>query len=309
MLDSNEIEKLRPLRNIVNPDIPYHFLHEQEPDQEGNLQMINTIFLTSKECAFKCLMCDLWKNTLEGPTPKGAILKQIDYALNRLPNSSIIKLYNSGNFFDQKSIPPSDYPGIIERVRSYKKVIVENHAKLCGQPCVDFNDQLNGKLEIAMGLETIHPDVLPKLNKQLSQENFRKAANFLSSHGIAMRAFVLLNPPFLIDEKESIEWTIKTIQFAFDCGVGCCSIIPTRAGNGMMETIQEQGYYVPPSLNALEEVFEKALALKQGQVFVDTWDIGFLSKCPHCFEERKTRLNKMNLKQKVYQQIACNYHE
>ncbi len=308
MLDSNEIEKLRPARNIVNPDIPFHFLHEQEPDVDGNLQSINTIFLTSKECAFKCLMCDLWKNTLEGPTPKAAILKQINYALNQLPEANVIKLYNSGNFFDQKSIPPSDYPEIIERLRSYKKVIVENHAKLCGQACVDFNDQLNGNLEIAMGLETIHPDVLPRLNKQLSQEDFKLAAQFLSSHGIDMRTFILLNPPFLTDEKESIEWTIKTVQFAFDCGVDCCSIIPTRPGNGMMEILQEQGHYVPPSLSALEEVFEKSLELKQGLVFVDSWDIGFLSKCPHCFEARKNRLNQMNLEQKKYQPIACSCH-
>lgn len=309
MHDSREIEKNRPQRNIVDPNIPFHFLHEMEPDKDGNLQTVNTIFLTSKECVFKCLMCDLWKNTLLEDTPEGAIIKQIDYALSRLPEASVIKLYNSGNFFDQKSIPLSDYAGIIDRVKNFKKVIVENHAKLCGQACVDFNDQLNGKLEIAMGLETIHPDSLPKLNKQLSQEDFKKAANFLSSHGIDMRAFILLNPPFIIDEKESIEWTIKTIQFAFDCGVDCCSIIPTRGGNGTMEKLQEQGYYVPPSLNALEEVFDRGLALKQGQVLVDTWDIGFLSNCTHCFEERKSRLNQMNLNQKIYQSIACSYHE
>ncbi len=308
MLDSNEIEKLRPQKNIVNPDIPFHFLQEVEPDQDGILQSINTIFLSSKECAFKCLMCDLWKNTLEGSTPQVAILKQIDHALDLLPEASVIKLYNSGNFFDQKSIPPSDYPGIIKRIRSYKKVIVENHAKLCGQACVDFNDQLNGKLEVAIGLETIHPDVLPKLNKQLSLEDFKLAAKFLNSHGIDMRAFILLNPPYLTDEKENIEWTIKTVQFAFDCGVGCCSIIPTRPGNGVMEKLQQQGFYVPPSLNALEEVFEKALNLRQGRVFVDTWNIDFLSKCSHCFKARKHRLEQMNLMQRIYPQITCSSH-
>jgi radical SAM enzyme (TIGR01210 family) len=306
MPDSNEIEKLRPARNIVNSDIPYHFLHEQEPDQDGNLQQINTIFLTSKECSFKCIMCDLWKNTLKGPMSPGAILKQIDYALNRLPEANVIKLYNNGNFFDQKAIHPSEYPGIIERLHSYKKVIVENHSKLCGQACLDFNEKLNGKLEVAMGLETIHPEVLPKLNKQLSPEDFKVAADFLRSLDIDIRAFILLNPPFLTGERENIEWTIKTVQFAFDCGVGCCSIVPTRSGNGIMETLQEQGYYVPPSLNALEMVFEKALELKQGQVFVDSWDIDFISKCPHCFEARKNRLNQMNLKQKFYEPIACS---
>lgn len=303
---SLEIERLRPARNIVNPDIPYHFLHEQEADQEGNLQQVNTIFLTSKECSFKCVMCDLWKNTLKGSTPRGAIVKQIDHALERLPAADTIKLYNSGSFFDQKAIPPSDYPGIIERLRSYRRVIVENHPKLCGQACLEFNEKLGGKLEVAMGLETIHPDVWPKLNKQLSPEEFKEAASFLRSYEIDIRAFILLNPPFLTGEQENIEWALKTVQFAFECGTGCCSVIPTRPGNGMIEVLQEQGHYVPPSLNALEEVFKRALNLQQGRVFVDSWDIDFLSSCPHCFEARKDRLNQMNAKQKYYQPIACS---
>ena len=308
MPGNHEIEKLRPARNLVNPDIPYHFLHEQEPDKNGNLQKINTIFLTSKECSFKCLMCDLWKNTLKGPTPPGAILKQINYALDKLPKANIIKLYNNGNFFDIKAIPPSDHPEIIDRLRSYSKVILENHPKLCGQACIEFNEKLSGKLEIAMGLETIHPDVFTKLNKQLSPEDFKEAAAFLRRHEIDMRAFILLNPPFLTDKQENIRWALKTVQFAFDCGVDCCSVIPTRSGNGIMEALQEQGDYIPPSINALEEVFERALNLKMGLVFVDCWNIDFLSKCPRCFEERKHRLEQMNFTQKFHQRINCICH-
>ena len=120
MHDNQEIEKLRPLRNKLNAEVPYHFLHEQEPDANGILQKVNTIFLTGKECSFKCLMCDLWKNTLTGPTPLGAILKQIDYALERLPAADVIKLYNNGNFFDPKAVPPSDYHGIIEKLKPFK---------------------------------------------------------------------------------------------------------------------------------------------------------------------------------------------
>jgi len=306
MPDIHEIEKLRPARNLVNPDFPYHFLHEQEPDKDGNLQKINTIFLTSKECSFKCLMCDLWKNTLKGPTPPGSILKQINYALDKLPKADVIKLYNNGNFFDLKAIPLLDYPGIIDQLQSYPRVIVENHPKLCGDNCVKFSQRLNGTLEIAMGLETIHPDVLPKLNKRLSPEDFKNAASFLRSNKIEVRAFILLNPPFLTGKQENIEWTFKGVQFAFESGVGCCSIIPTRPGNGMMDVLKEKGDYVPPMLDALEEVFERTLALHQGRVFVDTWDIDFLSNCPRCFEERKHRLEQMNFTQKFQQRINCN---
>src|SRR6202012_4926683 len=105
--------------NAVNILRPWHFLQEQELGPSG-VETVNTLFLTGKECAFKCLMCDLWKNTLDEPTPKGAILRQLDHALSQLPDGDVIKLYNSSNFFDPNAVPPEDYPGIIERVQSYK---------------------------------------------------------------------------------------------------------------------------------------------------------------------------------------------
>jgi len=309
MHDNQEIEKYRPARNKLDPEVPYHFLHEQEPDANGVLQRVNTIFLTGKECSFKCLMCDLWKNTLTGPTPTGAILKQINYALERLPHADVVKLYNNGNFFDPKAVPVADHKGIIERLQSYSRVVVENHPKLCGDNVLQFKDQLNAKLEVAMGLESVHPDVLPRLNKQLTPEDFAQAASFLRNNNIDVRAFILLNPPYLTDHRENIEWVIRAVQFAFDSGTQTCSIIATRPGNGIMDKLQQKGDYKAPSLAALEEVFERSLLLKQGRVFVDTWDIGFLSKCPECFQSRKERLEAMNLNQQIYPSISCNCND
>lgn len=252
-------------------------------------------------------MCDLWKNTLNDPIPSGVLVRQLDHALSRLPQAEIIKLYNNGNFFDRKAIPPSDYPGIIERLLPYKRVILENHPRLCGRACVEFSHQIPGTLELALGLESIHPEVYPRLNKKLSPEIFRRAGAYLRSQDIELRAFILLNPPFLTDPGENLLWTLKTLQFAFDCGSSCCSIIPTRPGNGIMELLREQGHYIAPSLDALEEVFDRALELKQGRVFVDTWDLAFLSRCPDCFEARKLRLERMNILQEVLARIPCSY--
>ncbi len=304
--DSRTIIELRSKKNKVDPFIPYHFLHEEEPGLSGGIETVNTIFLSGKECTFKCLMCDLWKNTLDEATPLGAIGKQIDYALERLPHADVIKLYNNGNFFDTKAISPEEYPAIIDRIADYKRVVVENHPKLCNNHCIELNEMLNGKLEIAMGLETIHPGVLPRLNKQLTPEDFKNAANFLTRHKINVRAFILLNPPYITDPEESIVWTLRSIQFAFECGAARCSVIPVRPGNGVMDVLWKENNYIPPTLAMLEEVFETALSLKQGQVFVDTWDIGFLSKCSLCFNGRKHRLEQMNLTQKILPQIECS---
>lgn len=308
MPDDQEILQFRPLKHQMDPYRPYHFLHEQETDSTGRVREVNTIFLTNRECPFKCLMCDLWKHTLDEPTPAGAIPEQIKYALDRLPEASVVKLYNNGNFFDTKAIPPEDYKDITGLLRDFEQIIVENHPKLCGPRCLEFQSLVDGKLEIAMGLETIHPEILPKLNKQITTENFKQAAAFLRDNNIQVRAFILLNLPYLTDAEENISWTVKSVAFAFESGAGACAIIPTRPGNGIMDQLQKKGRFVPPTLDALESAFEQSLALQGGRVFVDLWELQQFSDCDHCFEERKSRLQQMNLRQTNLPEISCKYH-
>ena len=52
--DGKAITQLRSKKNKLNPFIPYHFLHEEEPGLSGGIETVNTIFLTSKECVRAC---------------------------------------------------------------------------------------------------------------------------------------------------------------------------------------------------------------------------------------------------------------
>ena len=122
----------RPPRNLVDPMRPYAFLAEEERSRDGEIVSVNTIFLTNRECPWRCVMCDLWQNTLTETVPVGAIPAQIDYALARLPSARHIKLYNSGSFFDPHAIPPADYAPIAARLVSFEHVIVESHPALVG---------------------------------------------------------------------------------------------------------------------------------------------------------------------------------
>jgi radical SAM enzyme (TIGR01210 family) len=187
----------RPARNPLNPYRPWAFLLEQEPDGSGAVVPVATVFLTNRECPWRCVMCDLWRNTLEQKTPPGAILAQIEFALSQMGPARHIKLYNSGSFFDPHAIPPEDYPAIAGRVGCFERVIVENHPALVNESCLRFRDLLGMELEIAMGLETAHPTVLEKLNKRVTLDRFAAAAGFLRSHGIALRVFILVQPPFM----------------------------------------------------------------------------------------------------------------
>ncbi len=292
---------------IVDPWRPVAALVESERQADGCVQDVATIFLANRECSFRCVFCDLWQHTLDEPTPTGAVLRQIDIALESLPSANVLKLYNSGNFFDSAAIPPSDWPGIAERVRRFERVIVENHPKLVDDRTLRFRDLIrpNTRLEVALGLETTHPDVLPRLNKRMTVDDFSHATRFLVDHDIDVRAFVLLRPPFMTSDDEAIDWTLRSMQFAFDCGANCCSVIPVRANNGLMERLQTDGDFSPPQLSSLEIVLAEGIALNRGRVFVDLWDAERFAEPGASAADRIERMRQMNLSQTVLPTTEC----
>jgi radical SAM enzyme (TIGR01210 family) len=305
-LTDAEIVKLRPAKNLVDAQRPYAYNAERELSARGIVEPVATIFLTNRECPFRCLMCDLWKNTLDQPTPADAILNQIDFALERLPPTNIIKLYNSGNFFDAKAVRIDELPGIAARLKDYATVIVENHPLLCDERCLQFRDLLHGELEIAMGLETVHPDILPRLNKNMTLDDFSRAAGFLRKNEIQVRSFVLLRPPGLSDA-EGVEWAEKSVAYAVEQGVRCCPIVPTRGGNGAMEWLASSALFSPPTLTAIEMSLE--LCLHKGheaRIFMDLWDIQQFSDCQQCLNQRIDRLERMNFTQAIPDPVVCS---
>jgi archaeosine synthase beta-subunit len=295
----------RPPRATADPFTPHGFFLEEELSASHQLVNSAVILLTNKECPWRCLMCDLWKHTLTRSVPPGAIPRQIDYALNRLPaRPQQVKLYNSGSFFDPTAIPLADYAAIAQKVSCAAQLVVESHPRLIGENALKLRDLLASSLEVAMGLETVHPEVLPRLNKNLTLSAFAKAVGFLRRHGIAVRAFVLLKPPFL-NEAEGLEWAIKSAEFALASGVETLSLIPTRAGNGALDRLRENAEFAPPRLTTLERALEALLDLRHGRVFADTWDLERFSTCPACFEHRRQRLHQMNRQQIVPARINC----
>ncbi len=297
----------RGARNALDPRRPYAYLLEDERAEDGSVVPVATIFLTNRECPWRCLMCDLWQNTLTERLPPGAIPEQIDHALAHLAPARQIKLYNSGSFFDSQAIPVEDYEAIARRVAGFERVVVESHPALVGPRCVHLRDLLSpAQLEVAMGLETVHPEAGPRLNKRMTLDQFARAADFLQEIGAALRVFILVKPPFL-EEAEALEWAVRSLDFAFDCGASVAALIPTRFGNGAMEALGEQGHFSPPALATLEAALASGIAQGRGRVFADLWDLERFSNCHHCFAARAERLQIMNLQQTIPPLPHCNH--
>jgi len=298
-------------KNPLNPSRPYAWLLEKERTPAGQIVEGLAIFLTNKECPWRCLMCDLWQNTLDETVRAETIAEQIDFALDHaerkgggLARLSQVKLYNAGSFFDEQAIPETAYATIADRLAEFDRIIVECHPALIGDRCLQFRNRLSGQLEIALGLETVHSAALEKLNKRVTLEQFRAAAVFLTRHEIALRAFVLLQPPF-IPTDESVMWAKRSIDFSLDCGATVTVLIPTRTGNGAMDRLAVAGQFTEPSLDQLEEVMDYGVSLARGRIFSDLWDLERFSRCKACFPERRIRLAWQNDSQQVPVRTIC----
>ena len=312
-ISSKQIVAQRPPKNKVQADRPYGWIIEQECGVDRTLNQVITLFLTGRECVFNCVMCDLWKNTLDYSTPIGALPQQITWALQDLEvnwqkplarNISAIKLYNSGNFFDKKAVPINDWPEIAKLVSNFQTVIVENHPAFCNDHVFQFQELISGQLEVAIGLETTHPLILPWLNKRMTLRQYEKAVKKLIARNIRIRTFILVKPPFL-NEYEGIEWAIRSMEFAFNCGVECCSLVPVRAGNGIMDELEQSSFFKAPDITSLEIVIEAGLEMKKGRIFMDLWNSQIFKGCEGCKPMRLQRISAMNKYQSLQPEVQC----
>jgi archaeosine synthase beta-subunit len=310
---------------------------EDERAGDGSIARVATVLLTGRECPWRCVMCDLWRYTIEEDTPVGAIPAQVAAARieaeagsgSGRDRVSVMKLYNAGSFFDPRAVPESDYDDIAAQLAGLERVIVESHPALISARVGRFLDAIARldaappRLEVAMGLETAHPEALERLHKRVTLERFAHAAADLRRRDVALRVFLLISPPFIpADEQDA--WLLRSIDFAFDCGASVVSLVPTRPGNGAMEALRDEGQFRMPALDDIERSFAAAIARVRvsqvpgerergdgggrGRVFLDLWDLQRFADHPDAdesdFVARRERLRLMNIEQRVMPDVG-----
>lgn len=300
------IRRLRPPKPAVDPFTPHGALVEDERRPDGTRERALTIFLAGAECPFTCSFCDLWRFTIDGPTPPGALGAQVEKVLNATsaPLPDRVKLYNASNFFDRRAVPLADRDRLAALAEPFAAVTVESHVNTIGTETLAFARQLRGRLEVAVGLETIHPEALARLNKRLELPRFAAAARLLADHDIDLRVFVLVGAPH-VPPAESVAWTIRTVEYAVAQGASMVAIIPVRAGNGELERLQSLGKFAPPSLSQLEAALDGCLQFNECVVTADTWDLERFASCGACRAARADRLRRINLTGEPEARVHC----
>ena len=223
------------------------------------------------------------------------------------PAITAIKLYNAGSFFDPRAVPDADYDDIAAALAGLSRVVVESHPALIGQrvdrllaALARASAAAPPSLEVAMGLETAHPDALDRLNKHFTLDDFARAAAGLAAREVALRVFLLISPPFVPRDQQDA-WLRRSLDMALDCGAAVVSLVPTRGGNGMMETLADAGLFQPPGLEEIERAFRLAVehARSRAVILVDLWDLQRFASPRTDVTAIRERLHSMNLAQAV----------
>ena len=281
----------RPIgrRDTLDPNLAQAAFVEPERHADGTLRDVLTVLTTGQECRFACTFCDLWQNTLPFPTPPGAIVRQLDAVLAHFgTQAATIKLYNASNWFDATAVPRGDWPAIAARLNEFSRVVVESHPRLCTDVASRFADRLSGQLEVAVGLETANADLLARLNKQMTLDDFATACERLLRWGIDVRTFVLAPPPFVAEADQEPGSLAEAAGWAMDCGASVVTLLPLRPRQ------------VPGSSRPTPQLIEAAIReasprLSGGRrLFVDLWDAR-----QWCDEATAVRLDRWNRTQQV----------
>jgi len=300
------IRSLRPPKPHVDPYVAHGTALDEERRPDGRVERALTVFLAGAECPFTCSFCDLWRYTIDGPTPPGALVAQLERVLADVaaPLPTRLKLYTASNFFDRRAVPADDLPALARLAAPFDAVTVESHASTIGVEAASFARMLRGRLEVAMGLETIHPVASTRLNKRLTLDQFDRAAATLAADEIDVRAFVLLAAPH-VEPTEAVEGTVRTVEHAAAQGAAMVSIIPVRGGNGEMERLAALGEFTPPTLAQLEDALDQCAHIRNSVVTADLWDVPLLAQCGACQPARRERMRRINVSGRGQPRVVC----
>ena len=218
--------------------------------ESGEVVPVATIFLTNRECPWRCLMCDLWKNTLAGAgAARRDRARRSARALAALPPARQRQALQRRELLRRAGDPARG--GRRDR-RCSLRALRARHRRVASRargralPASARPPRRAARGGARAGDDPPR-DPSPAQQAHDARRLPARPPAFLRDADIALRAFVLVGLPWL-PEAEALDWACRSTHFAFDCGASAVSLIPTRAGNGALDALSASGDFAQPGL-------------------------------------------------------------
>jgi radical SAM enzyme (TIGR01210 family) len=209
-----------------------------------------------------CSMCG-YVNDVAQEVSAEDLERQLDVVLEKHAGQPMVKVYTSGNFFDDHEVSPEMRERILTELGDRcDKVIVETLSHLLRREQLEHALRFVDELEVAFGLESTNERVLRySVNKVWGLEEHSKAAALCHEIGATVKTYLLIKPPFLT-EREAIEDAVTSGHEA-DPHSDTISFNPVNVqSRTLVDRLFRRGEYRPPWLWSVVEVLERTRDLK-----------------------------------------------
>jgi radical SAM enzyme (TIGR01210 family) len=283
-----------------------------------------TIILRTKGCSWAlgksggCSMCGYIQDANIKDVPSPYLIKQFDHALkgktneiNNPQHSFILKIFNSGSFFDDSELNENVRMHIYQKVseiKSVKEFVIESRVEyLTADHLSKLKNNLKNKyIEIGIGLETVSDYIRNNyINKGLFYEKFLDAVDLCRKYDIGVKVYLLFKPPFL-NEQGAIDDCIHSIKILKELKVNTISINPLNIQRGSLaEYLWYQKRYRPPWFYSLFICLKKAIKqedLKNLRILSNPSGAGTkrgIHNCLKCDDNMIKLLNEFVLNQDI----------
>jgi radical SAM enzyme (TIGR01210 family) len=240
-----------------------------EKDQlNGTITDAFVIIFRTSGCSWSkasgCSMCGYTNDSALHTVSSSDLLTQFDQAMNRYKNEKIVKIFNSGSFFDTHEIKPDARNHILTHLTTTaEKISVESRPEYITQKTMTDIKTIVGstQFEVGIGLETAHDDIREHaINKGFTFADYQHAATLLKKHDIQVKTYVLIKPPFLT-EHQALTDAVATVKKIVN-HTQTISFNPVNVQRGtVVEYLWKRHQYRPPWLWSIIQILQESSKL------------------------------------------------
>jgi hypothetical protein len=275
----------------------------------------STIIFKTRGCYWGqrggCTMCGYIYDSASTPPSDDDLLAQFSSVEGRI-NGGVVKIFTSGSFFDIREISPSVRDTILSRLNERAdKVIIETRPEFVTDKNMEKAKSILKRGEVAIGLETSSDAIrINSINKNFLFEDFVRASDTARSHGVTVKAYLMMKPPF-ISEKDALEDMVSSVMdaapYAETISINLCNV---QKGTLVDELFYRRAYR-PPWLWSIVEVIKRVHG-KTGSVIMSDPLAAGASRGPHncgkCDNAIANAIRAYSLKQdiSVFDGLECD---
>ena len=223
-----------------------------------------TVIFRTRGCVWwwksGCTFCGYFNDVRDDVTADD-LFAQWDEAKRRLDDfegCSMVKVYTSGTFFEDRENPPEWQEAILRETHERGlDLVIEAQAQMCTPEKIAWVAERDPGCTVAIGLEAYDDTVLRfHVNKGFSTKQWHRSIDMLRENGLRVKTYLLFKPPFMSEGdalQHTSKWISQVAPLSDDVSVNPMNIQKRT----IVERLFRNREYRPPWLWSLVEMLEQ----------------------------------------------------